>query len=356
MGHPDRRQVLKAAATAAAAPPFAAATTAVGATATPAITKGMTRLRIAMPWPDSPCGLADDAHRFCRTIERLTDKRISFTHAATTTDHIEQLTTGAIDAAFGFEHAKVSLHPGFAYYAGLPGRLGVEAETLVRWAQSDAARVQWDRLSAEFGFATFVAGHTSVAARLWSTTPITSLKELTGRHIVIDGLAADVVRGLGGIAISHAADAYLPPYSGIPENGTSVLTCCATMSQAMAQQLQVAAKFVTPSRFVANGSMLTLTVNRTALAAGAAHLLASATAAAFRMNFGGTANQRSNDSALFGLLLEANALSSYEQGADFTSAIDRVSEAVLADIAARDTYAKTINHSYVTMLNAPFSA
>jgi TRAP-type mannitol/chloroaromatic compound transport system substrate-binding protein len=198
----DRRDFLKTSGAAAAVIASSASVATpeqhVGA---PAIVKGLETFSVAISWPDRCSGPAENARRLARTIEEASEGRIRFKfsevpHAA------KAVRSGAADFYFASEHENRELHLAFAYFGGLPGNHGVEAQHLNQWLLVGGGQALWDELAAEHGLKALLAGHTAEASGLWSKAPIVSLNALANLRIWAPGIAEDVVRALGATPVS----------------------------------------------------------------------------------------------------------------------------------------------------------
>lgn len=207
----DRRQFLITTAGAAAA---AAAGTAVGAdesiaveagsgggAGAPAVVARRVELPLVAAWRGAPVGLVDRADRLARGIEEASGGEL----------RVLRIEAGGASPreslGLGTEHARLPLHPAFAFFAGLPGSLGVAAVELEGWLSTGGGQALWDDLAADYGTKPILAGHAGAPAVLWSSTPIDGLDALAGRRVAMRGLALDVVRGLGaeGIPLDETA-------------------------------------------------------------------------------------------------------------------------------------------------------
>ena len=202
----DRRDFLKTTGGAAAA--AAAGTTAAMAgrseVAAPAIVSGAKELRIALSWPDNGKGPADSARRLASSIEVATERRYQFTFVAGGKRGIDAVRSGAADLYHGTEHDNLGRSRAFAYFAGLPGAYGMRASTLEAWMLAGGGQMLWDELAAEHGIKGLIAGHTGRKRSLASTRPMTTVSDLAGARVWAFGLAGDVARGLGAEAVSVA--------------------------------------------------------------------------------------------------------------------------------------------------------
>jgi TRAP-type mannitol/chloroaromatic compound transport system substrate-binding protein len=200
----DRRDFLKTSGAAAAAiASSAGASMAEEHVAAPAIVKGLETFSLAVAWPDTCAGPAENARRLARTIEDASEGRIRFQFSKVPRA-ADAVRTGAADFYFASEHDNRELHRAFAYFGGLPGDHGIGAHHLNQWLLVGGGQTLWDELAAEHGLKALLAGHTAEASGLWSKAPIAGLNGLSTLKIWAPGIAADVVRALGSTPVTLA--------------------------------------------------------------------------------------------------------------------------------------------------------
>lgn len=182
----DRRDFLKVGGAAAVAVGGAGT---VAAQAAPVI-----ELRLASPdQPDVP-GFGPD--RLARRIELATGGRYHITPSSDLT---------AADLIFGDVNRRRDQHPAFAYFAGLPLGLGLDAARHQAWLAIGGGQMLWDDLADRFGFKPLVAGHTGPSSGIWTARRLEAAADLDGAHMHVEGLAAEVVSALGATPVRLAA-------------------------------------------------------------------------------------------------------------------------------------------------------
>lgn len=194
----DRREFLKTTGAVAAASGMTTAATA--SFAAPAVMHARREVRVATAWTNPVQGPGDSARRLLRDIEIATSGRLSFKLVATSTSGIEALNRDEADAYHGSEHDNLTADRAFAYFAGLPGSNGVRPSTFNAWLMTAGGQDLWDELSASFGAKALFAGHLGRSTGLWSPKPLTTLSDIAGCRAAGIGLANDVLRGIGADA------------------------------------------------------------------------------------------------------------------------------------------------------------
>ena len=149
----DRRDFLKVGGAAA----VTAGGAGTAAQSAPAILPGATELRLASPdLPDVP-GFGPD--RLARRIELATGGRYRITATSDAT---------AAELVFGSVNRHRDHHPAFAFFAGLPLGLGLDAARHQAWLAIGGGQMLWDDLAGRFGFKPLVAGHTGPSSGIWT--------------------------------------------------------------------------------------------------------------------------------------------------------------------------------------------
>jgi TRAP-type mannitol/chloroaromatic compound transport system substrate-binding protein len=113
-------------------------------------------------------------------------------------------TTAACDLSFEDAHGLIALHPGFAFFAGLPAGAGLPSADLDAWLVCGGGQLLWDELARPFGVKPLVAGQTGEPAGLWSNVRLERAADLVGLPVAAAGAAARVLSRLGASPIDVA--------------------------------------------------------------------------------------------------------------------------------------------------------
>lgn len=159
------------------------------APAAPAIRPGAKRLALGSQWAVEP---GSGPERLARRIETATDGRYRI-----------EVADGRVetDLTYGSAGRHASLHPAFAFFAGLPFEQGLDAAAQHTWLAVGGGEMLWDELSAELGFKPLLAGHTGPGAGVWASARLEGPTELAKATLHVEGLAADALRALGATPI-----------------------------------------------------------------------------------------------------------------------------------------------------------
>lgn len=169
-------------------------------------------LRVSLPRGSTITGPADLALRALREIAALSDGAIGFT----STDAAGRLLPDDdADLTFGSEHQMVGRHPGFAYFAGLPGPDALSGAVFQTWLRSAGGQQAWSGLALDWGYQPLAIAHLGADQPLFLADHVEAdgiqdiVNTLSGRRIAANGLTAHVAAGLGAKLVSND-----PPFLG----------------------------------------------------------------------------------------------------------------------------------------------
>jgi TRAP-type mannitol/chloroaromatic compound transport system substrate-binding protein len=336
----DRRAFLKT--TGAAAAAASTASTAVAEerkVASPAVAKGPRELRLAMTWSDAACGPADQAHRLAQRIATMSDGRYRLVVVPGAANGFEAVRAGEADLYHGNEHDHLDKHRALAFFAGLPGERGIDARHLVAWMLVGGGQSLWDELAGEFGMKAMLAGHSGDESAFRATRRIATMRELAGEKVSVSGLARDVARGFGLEPVA-VASADLP---AALLRGDILAAEWGGALTSHALGLTGAAPYAVGTGINRHGAALSLGMRRAlwdGLGPADQAMIAAAAAAELPLSL-------SEDEAHRRLLSpQEPADRTWPLAYELHRAIGRVSDAVVAHVAALDGHAQRINAAY----------
>jgi TRAP-type mannitol/chloroaromatic compound transport system substrate-binding protein len=341
----DRRDFLKSTAGAAAlAGSVAGAGTA--AVAAPSVVTHRT-LPFIMPWRAAVAGHADDGLRLARRIESASDGALRFDIIHGDLIHGDRPPRGA-GLAYVPAQLRVATHPAFAFFAGLPGRSALHALELDGWLTTGGGQDLWDELASAHGFKPLLAGHGGSDPVLWSRSRIEAPEDVAGRRILARGLAAEVVRALGGSPVG--ADARVEETS-VEADDLDVVEW-GSLVHAAAGGVPARYPFGLRGAFGSAGAAMSLEIEIglwESLPASQRAIVAAMAAAEFRESVANAAaTRRMTEAALMARFGAAIDDPSFE----FRSAVDRIAAVVVAHAAAVDAMARRVNASYAVYRDA----
>lgn len=298
-----------------------------------------TLLRLSMSWADTPQGPADSVRRLARRIEAMTGSRYRIEVAGNGGSSASEA-----DLVHGTAHDFAPLHPAFAYFAGLPGSGGLDAQDLAHWIAIGGGQMLWDDLAGRHGWKPLLAGHAGEAPPLWSREPIASLKDFAGRRIAAPGLGADVARALG----AEAHDALTPHEAAAALSAGSLFAAEAGgLLTSFTAGVPHTARFGAEPGLNGRGTALALHVRQSVwerLPEADKAIFAAAAAEEFQLSL---AEARAHAGVTRRVLTTYMRVKLAPWPADVAEALDRVAEATIAHVAGRDAIAARIDQSYM---------
>lgn len=350
----DRRNFLKSV-TGAATAVAAGAGTAEAFTpyqtteiAAPQAASGARVLRMALQGPDKCQGQSDFVRQFAARVRAVSDGAISFEIAPCSGSALNAVTKGDADCYCATVQDQFHVAPELAFIAGLPGHSVMDPAMVHNWLSVGGGQQLWDAVSLDLGVQAFAIANTGPSSGLWSTKPITALSAITGQKVFAEGLAGEVVKGLGAEAYSGAEDDVA---QGLLE-GTLIAAEVGDIPTALNAGLIQVAKYVSFPGINRFGSVIAFGISREvwdALTISEHALIESAAATTYHETLAATQSQtkmmRSACTSQFGVQF-------VQLGDEATQTVNRVSDIVIAHLAASSETAYRLNASYMAFLNA----
>lgn len=339
------------------APTHAQAAEATRATLdTPAIHSGMRTLRLHSPLLDARGSAGDQARRLAHRLATASDGRWHLELAAP--DTVAGRPGACSLAAVASGHADLSIdlasevpvrRPDDAYFAGLPGGIGMDIVTLDGWLRAGGGQELWDELTGEIGAKPLLAGCTGAAPTLWSLTPIETTADLRGRAVSLSAAGSIVAGALGMVVRTTAAE----PVDAL---ATGAIDIAETPDASMAtrQRFAGAAPYGYASPFAHHGQTIALHVRRAlwdTMTAGDRALLEGIAAEALAVAYADHAADRAMAAMVAaaspGLLPSLRPLA-----ADVGRAVRTLAATVVAEAAANTAITRRIDASYMAFRRA----
>ena len=110
----------------------------------------------------------------------------------------------AADLSLTDARSLATLHPAFAFFAGLPLDEGLPSADQDAWLTLGGGQLLWDELARPFGFKPLVAGHTGQGGGFWSSVRLNAAADLVGLPVAATGLAGRVLEVMGAKVIDVA--------------------------------------------------------------------------------------------------------------------------------------------------------
>ena len=203
----DRRDFLKATGGAAA---VAASTTAASAAHAetnaalgfPAVTRSVRELVLATNLPLDRPGAGDWARRFAERLETVGAGRMVVRLVPITGGAVENMPLAEADLVLASPARDASFEPAALAFAGLAGRLALDATEHLAWIETGGGQALWDALGARHGMKPLLAGLNDAPARLVSTRRLMTPDDFAGLRISADPVGRRIGERLGAAAIT----------------------------------------------------------------------------------------------------------------------------------------------------------
>jgi TRAP-type mannitol/chloroaromatic compound transport system substrate-binding protein len=195
---PTRRTALKASLA-------ALGTTALAA---PAIASGRIEWKMVTSWPKNLPGPGVSAERLARSIERLSDGRLTIRLYAAgelvpPLECFDAVGGGTAEMAHTASLYWAGKMPAAPFFTSAP--FGATPLEHLAWIDHGGGQALWDELYAPFGVKPLVAGNTGISMAGWFRRPVASLDDVKGLKIRIVGLGGEIWRRMGATPVA------LPP-------------------------------------------------------------------------------------------------------------------------------------------------
>ena len=173
--------------------------------ASPNLSQNRKQFRMATSWPKDFPGLGQMPNRFADAMRLMSDGRIEVKVFAAgelvgATECFDATSTGAADMYHAAEYYWQGKSRGFSYFTAVP--MGMTAAEIMGWVEFGGGQALWDELSARFNVKAFQAGNTGHQTGGWFRKKMESLEDFKGLRMRMPGLGGEVIRQLGGTAVT----------------------------------------------------------------------------------------------------------------------------------------------------------
>ena len=173
--------------------------------ASPNLSQNRKQFRMATSWPKDFPGLGQMPNRFADAMRLMSDGRIEVKVFAAgelvgATECFDATSTGAADMYHAAEYYWQGKSRGFSYFTAVP--MGMTAAEIMGWVEFGGGQELWDELSARFNVKAFQAGNTGHQTGGWFRKKMETLEDFKGLRMRMPGLGGEVIRQLGGTAVT----------------------------------------------------------------------------------------------------------------------------------------------------------
>lgn len=169
------------------------------------INRNRRRFNMVTTWPKGLPGLGRAAERVAESVAAMSDglmeiKVYAAGELVPAFESFDAVADGSADMYHGAEYYWTSKSSGFPFFTAVP--FGMTAQEIMGWIDFGGGQELWDELSGQFGVKALQGANTGHQMGGWFRKEINSLDDFAGLRMRIPGQGGDVLRALGGSAIS----------------------------------------------------------------------------------------------------------------------------------------------------------
>lgn len=310
-------------------------------TAFPAI-KTKQRLLLSCQYPVSAAGTHDLARGIGAAIERLLAERHHIEVITRPEGSIDVLTQGHADIHVGPEGANICHNSALAFFGGLPGRFAPDASQTGRWLTGEGQSL-WHAAHARNGLRPMFAGAEGNEPGLWSRSEIDGFSNL--KIAAGGGLRAEVLKALGADAIA------LPPadWKDALSSGAVDAVEVAGLEDALALGIPHVATYCMTGATAHGPAPCAATFAPHVLASFDASARAAIAADCARHGYRIASQSSRNAPALQAAIASAYGCNFTRSGQEMAATINRLSEAVIAELASHDSLCEHLGRAVMAI-------
>lgn len=310
---------------------------------------GALELNVSIDWAPAAQGLADQAWQIAQKIEAATSGSVRLKLDYNSEETRAPVLRTQADAVMASDNGNFAVHPAFSFFAGLPGNMGLPFSSFDAWLTAGGGQDLWDELAAQFGWKPLLASHSGVGGGLWSAEPINTIQDAAGKTFAVDGLSLDVARGLGTNPVAGSQSSIKVGLT----NGTIDAIEPASPTEAIALGIPQNAKTCMHGGLQPRGSTVAIYIRSTVWDKLSAAQQLAITAAVGTEARNTAVLNTANDAMIKAMLAQVHGVNFMPMADELRVAIDRISEAIVADLASRDAFARKIAGSIAVFAATP---
>ena len=169
------------------------------------INRSRRKFNMVTTWPKGLPGLGRAAERVAERVYAMSDglmeiKVFAAGELVPAFESFDAVANGSADMYHGAEYYWTAKSSAFPFFTAVP--FGMTAQEIMGWIDFGGGQQLWDELSGQFGVKAIQGANTGHQMGGWFRKEINSLDDLVGLKMRIPGQGGDVLRALGGSAIS----------------------------------------------------------------------------------------------------------------------------------------------------------
>ena len=332
-----RRDFIGASAAAAAAVP-------IGLSSPAGATEPL-QWKMVTTWPKNFPGLGTGAEFLAQLIGEMSGGRLTVQvygagELVPAFEVFDAVSQGAAHMGHGAAYYWKGKNPAFQFFSTMP--FGMTANEMNAWLHKGDGMALWEEAYAPFGVVPLAAGNTMVQMGGWFNKEVRSIEDLQGLRMRIPGLGGEVLRRVGGTPVNISGKELLVSL----QTGAIDATEWVGPWNDLAFGLHRAAKYYYYPGWHEPGTTLEGLVNREAFQALPADLQAIVRGAARAMNADMMHDFTAHNNDALDALIHAHNVELRAFPPEVLAALRQHAEAVVAELAASDPFARRVHDSY----------
>jgi len=162
-------------------------------------------LKMVTTWPKDFPGLGTMAERVAEFVTTMSGGAMTVTVYAAgelvpALESFDAVSNGSADIYHGAEYYWVGKSQAYPFFTAVP--MGMTANEISAWTEFGGGQELWDELAARHNIKPFAAGNTGHQMGGWYKNEINNLGDIRGLKVRMPGLGGEVLRRLGGSAVT----------------------------------------------------------------------------------------------------------------------------------------------------------
>ena len=306
--------------------------------------------KMVTTWPKNFPGLGTGANNLARLITEMSGGRIDVKvygakELVPAFEVFDAVSRGTAEMGHGAAYYWKGKNEAFQFFSTVP--FGLTAQEMNGWLYYGGGMELWEEAYAPFNLVPAPAGNTTVQMGGWFNREINSLDDLKGLKMRIPGLGGEVLKRLGGTPVNLPGGELFTALT----SGTIDATEWVGPYNDLAFGLYKAAKYYYYPGFHEPGTVLEAVINKEAFEKLPDDLRSIVLNACRVVNLDMVAEYAARNPGAMRQLIEQHGVSVRSYPADVIAQLRKVSEEVVAEVAAKDDFSKKVYASYKKFLD-----
>ena len=306
--------------------------------------------KMVTTWPKNFPGLGTGANNLARLITEMSGGRIDVKvygakELVPAFEVFDAVSRGTAEMGHGAAYYWKGKNEAFQFFSTVP--FGLTAQEMNGWLYYGGGMELWEEAYAPFNLVPAPAGNTTVQMGGWFNKEINSLDDLKGLQMRIPGLGGEVLKRLGGTPVNLPGGELFTSLT----SGTIDATEWVGPYNDLAFGLYKAAKYYYYPGFHEPGTVLEAVINKEAFEKLPEDLRSIVLNACRVVNLDMASEYAARNPGAMRQLIEQHGVSVRSYPADVIAQLRKVSEEVVAEVAAKDDFSKKVYASYKKFLD-----